>query len=60
MNEKRPQIKKENPDAKVTDIAKIAAEMWRSVSASEKKKYEELNAKDKERYEKEMAAYNAE
>jgi len=43
----------------VTDIAKIGGEQWAALSASEKKKYEDLNAKDKERYEREMKAYTA-
>lgn len=32
---------------------------WKSVTAEEKKEFEEMAAKDKARYEKEMAVYKA-
>jgi len=31
--------------------------MWSAMSAAEKKPYEDMSKKDKERYEKEMATY---
>ena len=57
LNDNRAAIKKANPNAAVTEIAKLAGEQWKKVSAADKKKYDDLNAKDKERYEKETAAY---
>eukprot|EP00027_Filamoeba_sp_ATCC50430_P009890 CAMPEP_0168560530 /NCGR_PEP_ID=MMETSP0413-20121227/11109_1 /TAXON_ID=136452 /ORGANISM="Filamoeba nolandi, Strain NC-AS-23-1" /LENGTH=310 /DNA_ID=CAMNT_0008591837 /DNA_START=23 /DNA_END=955 /DNA_ORIENTATION=- len=43
---------------KVTEQAQELARMWKKVSTSEKKKYEEKAKKDKERYEKEMKKYS--
>jgi len=37
--EKRESVKKNNPTAKVTEIAKKLGEMWRALSDSEKQKY---------------------
>ena len=57
MAEQREKVKAENPSAGVAQIGKICGEKWRSLSAGEKTKYEEMNRKDKIRYEKEMAKY---
>jgi len=57
LNDNRPAIKKAHPDASITEVAKIGGAQWRKITAAEKKKYEDLNAKDKERYAKEAAAY---
>lgn len=59
LNANREALKKANPGAKVTDIARLGGAKWKTVNAKEKKKYEDLNAKDKVRYEKEMKAYKA-
>merc|ERR1711988_2033213 len=48
MAEQREKVKAENPSAGVAQIGKISGE---------KTKYEEMNRKDKIRYEKEMAKY---
>ena len=42
-------------DKKVTEIGKLGGEAWKALA--NKKKYEDLAAKDKVRYEKEMAKY---
>jgi hypothetical protein len=41
----------------IGDVAKQLGTLWKEVSASEKEKYDNLARKDKERYEREMAAY---
>ncbi len=43
----------------VTDIGKRLGELWKEVSEEDKKKFYELAEKDKERYNKENAKYNA-
>ena len=83
--DQRPQIKKDFPDLKITEVAKKMGELWKAVdekvregsmndapaltipltlhlssSSQTKKKYEDLAAKDKERYQKEMAKYKGE
>lgn len=55
LNDTREQIKRENPNSKVTDIAKIGGEMWRELK--DKTEWEEKAAKDKERYTNEMKNY---
>lgn len=40
-------------------IAKLLGEEWKTVSAEDKKRYEEMAAQDKERYKIEMAAFTA-
>jgi len=57
LADNREAIKKANPNAAITEIAKIGGAQWAKVTPTEKSKYEALNAKDKERYEKEKAAY---
>lgn len=55
LNENRELIKKEDPNLKVTEIAKKGGEMWREMK--DKSVWEEKAAKDKERYHAEMANY---
>jgi hypothetical protein len=54
-NEERSKVKAKNPNMTVGDIAKELGKRWET--CANKTKYEELAAKDKVRYEKEMAAY---
>lgn len=58
--EKRDALKKENPDAKIGELGRLLAEEWKVLTADEKKAYEESAAKDKLRYETEMAAWQKE
>jgi hypothetical protein len=51
--EQRPKIVKENSDAKPKDVMRKLGEAWKEVSEDQKKRYDELAAKDKERYQKE-------
>ena len=57
--DKREEVKRKNPDLKMTDHAKILGEMWRAMSDKDKKPYMDIVEKDKKRYEKEMELYNA-
>jgi hypothetical protein len=54
----RGKVVAENPEAKQTEIMKLAAGQWRELDEEGKKKYEEMAAKDKERYASELIAYN--
>ncbi len=40
----------------MTDSTKIMSEEWKNLDAKKKKKFEDMAAKDKERYESEKAA----
>lgn len=55
--EVRPHLKAQYPDRSVTDIARIIGEKWRELKDSQKKPYEAIAARDKMRYEREMARY---
>ncbi len=44
----------------VTEVAQKIGAMWKLIDEKTKKKYEDLAAKDKERYQKEMAKYKPE
>ncbi|KAG5672842.1 hypothetical protein PVAND_002931 [Polypedilum vanderplanki] len=55
LNQAREQIKKENPDFKVTEIAKKGGEMWRGMK--DKSEWEAKAAKMKEEYEKAMKEF---
>ena len=58
-NAKRDEVKQSNPAiaGDVREIAKKLGEMWKSMSDKEKKPYNLMAEKDKERYSKEMASY---
>jgi hypothetical protein len=55
----RPRVMEANKDAKQADIMKILAANWKALTEEEKKLWEEKAAADKERYNREMAAYEA-
>jgi len=61
-DEKRPALlkkaRKKGGKVNIGVIAKELGAMWRKLSVDNKKKYETMNAVDKERYENEMAEYN--
>ena len=57
-NEKRPDVQKAHPEWRVGDVAKELGKMWEAVQGPARDRYEQLAAKDKERYEKEMSEYN--
>ena len=55
LNEARVGIKKENPDFKVTDVAKKGGELWRGLK--DKSEWEAKAAVAKQRYIKELQDY---
>lgn len=55
LNETREQIRKDNPGLKITEVAKKGGEMWKELK--DKSKWEDLAAKDKQRYQDEMKDY---
>ena len=57
-HDKRAEIKAKMPDAKVTEIAKELGKLWKDVSDAERKKYEEMALKEKEKYQRELNKYN--
>jgi|TARA_B110000483_G_scaffold242914_1_gene330416 hypothetical protein len=60
-DEKRPALlekaKKKGGKVNIGEIAKELGAMWKKLKPEKKKKYDTLNANDKERYEQEMAEY---
>lgn len=58
MDDERPKQKAANPEAGVAELAKLMGAEWNKIKGTpDAKKYEDLAAKDKARYEKEKAAY---
>ena len=53
------QVKADNPGIASTEVSKKLGALWRGMSAKDKKPYEERAAEDKQRYQAEMAKYNA-
>lgn len=45
-------VKKDNPDARVTEITKIISEMWNNLDTDEKEKLSQQYRKNKEKYNK--------
>ena len=56
-NSIRPELKEENPELGIGDIAKKIGARWQEMKDDQKKKYQDMAATDKERYEEEMTAY---
>jgi len=56
-NAKRPEVKEANPGIKATDVVKKISELWKTATESDKKIFEEMASKDKERYQAAMANY---
>ena len=49
-NDERPKVRAVNPGLGVGDVAKELGKKWALVSPTDKARYEQLAAKDKERY----------
>jgi len=58
-NDVRDKVRQTNPGIAFGEVAKKISEQWKNITASEKKKFEDKAAKDKQRYETEMEAYRA-
>ena len=54
----RSSFKDDNPDAKPTEIVKMLGAAWKELSEKEQEPYQMEAAKDKERYNTEMKAWN--
>jgi len=54
---KRSELKEKNPEMKVTQLAKLLAEQWKSLSETDKQPFIVEAEKDKERYLKEKAKH---
>jgi structure-specific recognition protein 1 len=57
--DKREQVKTDNPGIVFTDVAKKLGELWKGMGAEDKKPYEARAAEDKQRYQAAMEKYNA-
>ena len=55
--EGREMVKKDNPDLKPTEVMGKLGEVWRGMSADEKKPWEDKALADKERFDKEAKEY---
>ena len=55
----RPKLKADNPTLGVTELAKMIGERWQKLTDSDKKPYENLAAKDRDRYQRELSDYNS-
>jgi hypothetical protein len=55
--DKRKEVKEANPEIKETNVTVELGKMWKLISPSSKKKYEEMSSTDKSRYETEMKSY---
>jgi hypothetical protein len=53
----RPIINKEKPEIKFAEMGKLIGGKWRELSSEAKKEFEDMAAKDKQRYNDEMARY---
>ena len=53
----RPKINAAHPDMKFADIAKMLGEQWKSMDPATRVGYEKMAEQDKERYQREIAAY---
>jgi hypothetical protein len=56
-NHVRPQVKAQNPDAKMTQLSKIIGEQWKALSEDAKKPYNEAAAAAKLKYEGQRETY---
>jgi len=56
-NANRSRIKEENPEAKFGDIAKLASAEFKELSETDRARWDQLAAEDKERYNREMETY---
>lgn len=58
-NDMRPKVLQEYPGIKFVELGKVLGERWRSLTPEQKKRYEELAAEDKIRFQMEMQQYAA-
>lgn len=58
-NEMRPRVLLEYPGIRFIELGKVLGERWRALSPIEKKRYEDMAAEDKVRFQLEMQQYTA-
>ena len=58
QSEVRSKFKEDNPDATISDLAKLMGVAWGKLTPEDKHKYDQMAARDKERYQKEKAEWN--
>lgn len=56
-NDKRAEVKEENPNIENKEIMKVLAERWKELSGEDKKEFDEKANEEKERYKKAMEKY---
>ncbi|KAI9303223.1 high mobility group box domain-containing protein, partial [Cunninghamella echinulata] len=56
--EARPKVEKENPKLTPNEVVAEVAKKWNALSDKEKQKYKDIAKKDRDRYDKELEAYN--
>mmetsp|Transcript_3592 Transcript_3592/g.5581 ORF Transcript_3592/g.5581 Transcript_3592/m.5581 type:complete len:231 (-) Transcript_3592:108-800(-) len=56
-NDVRSRVRQENPEAAFGDIAKLISKEFKALASKERKVWDKKAAKDKERYQREMADY---
>mmetsp|Transcript_5836 Transcript_5836/g.8878 ORF Transcript_5836/g.8878 Transcript_5836/m.8878 type:complete len:397 (-) Transcript_5836:219-1409(-) len=56
-NEMRPQVMSEYPGIKFVEMGRVMGERWRALTPHEKKRYEDMAADDKVRFQMEMQQY---
>ena len=59
LNANRDRLRKENPDAKMTEITKLASTQWKATSPADRAQWDAKAVTDKARYAKEMSTYVA-
>ena len=58
--DRRAQLVSENPTLKATEITARLGKLWTALPDTEKDRYSQLSAQDKERFTRELAAYTGE
>lgn len=58
-NDMRPKVNREYPGIKFVDLGKVLGERWRALTPEQKKRYEDMAAEDKVRFQVEMQQYTA-
>ena len=57
--DKRAEFKKRNPGVNLGTLTKMLSEAWKVLTPSQRRKYESMASKDKERYSRQLASYKS-
>ena len=55
--DKRPELRKSNPNTKVSVLSKMLSEAWKKLTPSQRAIYETMANTDKERYQQQISSY---